>query len=428
MKTDGELLSRYLDARDAGAFEEVSGRHAGMVYGVCRRILGVHADAEDAAQAVFVALVKSAAKLRGSRDIAGWLYRTAVLTSRYHARSRAHRRRREEEAAAMKEEPAAPAVSWEEVRPQLDSALMSVPERYRRAVLLRHMEGRSRAEAAEILGVNENTAGTWIHRGLELLRSRLKRKGVGVSAVALAELLVANQPAAPTALLGAISTIGAAGAAGLAGAVPSTVHAIAEGAAQVALWFKVKIVAAAVAAAAIAAGTGVVVHRAMTPPLATAEGKSVKLARPFSGKYPGGGAAGLTDGRTAREANHRDPCWHGLEGPDLEAVIDMGAATRIRTLSARFMQDVSQGIFMPPTVEYAVSGDGKDFRDVAVVKNTVAVEDRARQARWFTASVDVRARYVRVRARTLGKIPDWIWSRGRPTWLFVDEVLVNQEP
>ncbi|MHC4914776.1 MAG: RNA polymerase sigma factor [Planctomycetota bacterium] len=99
--SDGALLGEYLDAANAAAFEELSRRHAGMVYGVCRRVLGAAADAEDAAQAVFLALVRSAAKLRGSGDLTGWLYRTAVLTARYHARSRAHRRKREQEAAAM---------------------------------------------------------------------------------------------------------------------------------------------------------------------------------------------------------------------------------------------------------------------------------------------------------------------------------------
>ena len=45
--SDGQLLRRFIDARDENAFEGLVCRHAAMVYGVCRRILG---HAQDAAR------------------------------------------------------------------------------------------------------------------------------------------------------------------------------------------------------------------------------------------------------------------------------------------------------------------------------------------------------------------------------------------
>src|SRR6202021_1403032 len=74
--TDGALLAAFADRREESAFAELVGRHAGMVLGVCRAYIG-EAGAEDAAQAVFLALAQKASSLRRYSTVAGWLYRVA---------------------------------------------------------------------------------------------------------------------------------------------------------------------------------------------------------------------------------------------------------------------------------------------------------------------------------------------------------------
>jgi RNA polymerase sigma factor (sigma-70 family) len=87
------LLHAFVTNCDQGAFAAVVARHASLVWGVCRRILGHQQDAEDAFQATFVILARRAASTRWQASVGGWLHtvaqRLAVCTRQQTEQRRA---------------------------------------------------------------------------------------------------------------------------------------------------------------------------------------------------------------------------------------------------------------------------------------------------------------------------------------------------
>jgi hexosaminidase len=156
-----------------------------------------------------------------------------------------------------------------------------------------------------------------------------------------------------------------------------------------------------------------------------ATGRKALLAFPFSEKYPGGGDLALTDGLLGSK-DMNDGRWQGFEGPDLEAVVDLGAARTVRRIALRCLQNINSWIFLPSSVELAVSSDGKTYETVGVIGNDVPPQLADIVVKDFEAAFEARrARFVRVRARSVGIVPDWHFGKGGQAWLFADEIVVE---
>jgi RNA polymerase sigma-70 factor (ECF subfamily) len=154
--TAGELALAFREDSDAKrkAFEECVAAHGPRVLRTAYRLLGSRADAQDAAQEVFLRFFKHRDRLEG--DPQAWLYRVTVNVCHDH-----RRRRRPETAPEFERADPAPGplrvLEMEERKRLLIEALELLPQRERAAVVLRDIEGLSTREVAQILEVAEVT-------------------------------------------------------------------------------------------------------------------------------------------------------------------------------------------------------------------------------------------------------------------------------
>ncbi len=151
----------------------------------------------------------------------------------------------------------------------------------------------------------------------------------------------------------------------------------------------------------------------------------VKLFSTYNRQYTGGGAKGLIDGIRGT-TNFASGEWQGYQPQDFVAVIDLKRETEIRRLGGGFLQAVRAWIWMPTHIEFEVSADGVNFRPVADIKTDVAPDDLENKTRDYASDITpTRARYVRVKAINLGKIPAWHASAGFDAFIFVDEIFIE---
>jgi RNA polymerase sigma factor (sigma-70 family) len=189
---DTELLECFNTQRDEAAFAAILARHGPMVLGVCRRILRNQHDAEDACQATFLVLARTAATIRKRESLGSWLHGVACHVAR---KSLADARRRSArdvtEADASHPDPQTE-LTWREGLIILDEELARLPASYRLALVLCYLEGRPQELVARDLACSPGALRGRLERARECLRKRLVRRGVGLPAGAITGVLLST--------------------------------------------------------------------------------------------------------------------------------------------------------------------------------------------------------------------------------------------
>jgi RNA polymerase sigma-70 factor, ECF subfamily len=170
LRLEGRDLVAAASRGDVEAFAKLVRDHSSLVYRVALRMLG-NDDAQDASQEVWVRVWKNIRNFRGESAFTTWLYRITVNTCLSIRQKESRRDERElgDDMPYLSEpsgdaDPEAAALNAER-REEIQTALKHVRAEHRAALVLRHMEGLSYAEIAEVLGVPDGTAKGWVSRG-----------------------------------------------------------------------------------------------------------------------------------------------------------------------------------------------------------------------------------------------------------------------
>ena len=174
--------------------------HGPMVLGVCRQLLRDPNDVDDAFQATFLVLVRKVGTLRRCDLLGNWLYgvahrvasRARALAARRMARAVSHLDVGEP-LAADESRPGTGRnpndASEPDPRPWLHEEVSRLPEKYRIPIVLCYFEGLTHEAAATRLGWPLGTVKGRLARARDLLRRRLVRRGVTLTAAALTSRL-----------------------------------------------------------------------------------------------------------------------------------------------------------------------------------------------------------------------------------------------
>jgi RNA polymerase sigma-70 factor (ECF subfamily) len=161
------LTVRRARKGDRRAFEQLYREHVGQVYGLCLRMTGEPAEAEDCAQEAFIQAWRKLGQFRGDAAFGTWLHRIAV-----NAVLARRRRAKPEDPLDERAELRAVPESASDQR-DLETAIASLPEGARHVFVLHAVYGYTHDEAAGMLGIASGTSKAQLHRARTLLAERL---------------------------------------------------------------------------------------------------------------------------------------------------------------------------------------------------------------------------------------------------------------
>jgi hexosaminidase len=150
-------------------------------------------------------------------------------------------------------------------------------------------------------------------------------------------------------------------------------------------------------------------------------GKKVTLATLPSPSYSANGPFTLVDGIRGDTTRHNRQ-WLGWQGPDMEAVIDLGDGMQISRVTMDVFDGAGSWIYPPKAITVSCSENGDDY----TVVQSLSTDEIKKRGNVIEMAFDPReARFVKVVAENAGKIPDGQPGAGNDSWLFVDEIMVR---
>jgi len=223
--SEQEALAAALRRGETGAFEQLYSALHTSIYNFAARLLDDREEAKDVTQEVFLAAYRDLPRHRGALRVEPWLFRVTMNACYDRLRARArHADAPLEEVSALVD--ARDGYDQAAMAAAVEAALRDMSPRYRAALILHDVQGLSRRELSEAMGVTWGTAGVLLFRARAAFKKRVSAllpAGGGVAALALLPALPVPEGLQAAPAFGAPSA--APLAAGPAAAAPMTAAA-----------------------------------------------------------------------------------------------------------------------------------------------------------------------------------------------------------
>lgn len=151
--------------------------------------------------------------------------------------------------------------------------------------------------------------------------------------------------------------------------------------------------------------------------------RSIKIATKYANQYAAGGDKALID-FIKGGPDFRTGEWQGYEGVNLDATINMSNDTAQR-ISINFLQDENAWIFMPTSVEFYGSNDGRNFKLLRRINSKTIWTDKNPIIEKFTTRLPDYHRYLRVVGVNRNDCPEGHKSESGTCWVFADEITIE---
>ena len=171
--SEAALIKRAQRA-DSAAFEVLYRAHVGKVYGLCLRMTGNAAEAEDCAQDAFIQAWSKLDKFRGDSAFGTWLHRVAVNT--VLGRMRKSKREHDRIQAVSDVMSAPESIGDSSSIQDLEEAMNQLPRGARHVFVLHAVYGYSHDETGGMLGIAAGTSKAQLHRAKRLLAQQLDKE------------------------------------------------------------------------------------------------------------------------------------------------------------------------------------------------------------------------------------------------------------
>ncbi len=167
MNADDSQLAKQSRSGDTRAFEELIRRNQDAVFNLTWRMTGNYHEAADITQEAFIQAYRKIHTYKPEYAFKNWVMSIGANLAKNHFRSHSRRKRMEQTLSTRQDMEPPPAT--EARNEDLEAALGRLPEAFRTALVLKHMEGLSYDEIAQTLGIGVSAAKMRVARGRDEL-------------------------------------------------------------------------------------------------------------------------------------------------------------------------------------------------------------------------------------------------------------------